>query len=258
MPFADIPGSVVHYELDGGGPGLALVHGAGGDAQRAFGNIVDSFHDSHTVIRPNLSGSGRTTDDGGELGLEIFAGQVSGAIEQAVDGPVDLLCFSLGAAVAVTVAATRPDLVRRLILVGGLPHTGGPHDKFNFDFWRDLYVADFDLFKRFATLQGFGPATLDIFGHEGLAASLKDEWPHGLSRQIVAAANADVRDLLPRITIPTLIIGFTGDQVAPIAGSRRLHAAVPGSRLVEIEGEGHMDWFANPARIVQLTKEFIA
>ena len=31
----------------------------------------------------------------------------------------------------------------------------------------------------------------------------------------------------------------------------------PGSRLVEVAGEGHMDWFADPSGLVKLTREFI-
>ncbi|MFC7713859.1 alpha/beta fold hydrolase [Nonomuraea recticatena] len=43
----------------------------------------------------------------------------------------------------------------------------------------------------------------------------------------------------------------------PVDGSRQLHAAIPGSRLIEIEDEGHMDWFADPTRLIDLTRAFI-
>ncbi|UFS99275.1 alpha/beta fold hydrolase [Nocardia huaxiensis] len=258
MPSVSLPGTVVDYAIDGDGPALVLVHGVGGDADRAFGNVVAPFAESRTVVRPNLSGSGATTDDGGPVTVDHLVAQVAGTIRATASEPVDLLGFSLGAAVAAATAATHPELVRRLILVGGLVHTAGPRDRFTFDFWLDLHDADFELFKRFAAIQGFSPALLDAFGHEGLAASLKDAWPHGLRRQIEAATRLDVREHLPAVAAPTLVIGFTGDQVAPIAGSRALHAGIAGSRLVEIADEGHMDWFADPSRIVALTKEFLS
>ncbi len=258
MPFVSTPDSTVHYEVEGTGPGLVLVHGVGGDAERAFGNVVQPFRDRHTVIRPNLAGSGQSMDSAEQLSVELFAEQVAATAQAAAEGPVDLLGFSLGAAVAAATAATRPELVRRLILVGGLAHTTSPRDQFNFAFWRDLLTTDFTLFKRFAALQAFSTPLLNGFGHEGLAHALDDEWPPGLARQIDAAARVDVRGLLSRIEVPTLVIGFAGDQIAPIEGSRELHAGIGGSRLVEIEGEGHMDWFADPGQIVKLTQEFLA
>lgn len=81
-------------------------------------------------------------------------------------------------------AAEHPELVRRLVLVGGLAHTTGPRDALNFSFWRDLIAADIHLFKQFGTLQAFSPAVLDAFGHEGLAASLQDDWAPGTARQL--------------------------------------------------------------------------
>ena len=265
MPFTPARDTLVHYELDGQGPGLALVHGAGGDAEKVFGGVVGHFTDDRTVIRPNLSGSGQTKDDGGELSVELIAAQITAAIEDATatagdggGGPVDLLGFSLGAVGAAAVAATRPDLVRRLVLVGGWAHSSGPRDRYYFETWRKLLATDRELLKRFSALTGFSSAALDRFGHEGLAQSLADAWPpEGIGRQIDLCGQADIRQLLPSISAPTLVIALGGDAMIPAEGSRQLHRAIPGSELVEIEGEGHMDWFADPTRVVQLTRDFL-
>jgi pimeloyl-ACP methyl ester carboxylesterase len=256
MPLVAVAQGTVHYKVDGEGPGLVLVHGVGGDADRTFGNFFHHFAD-HTVVRPNLSGSGLTTDNGGDLTLELLAEQVVAAAQDAADPPVDLLGFSLGAVVASVVTATRPDLVRRLILVDGFAHTTGPRDAFNFALWRELLAIDLGLFKRLVLLQGFSSALLDVLGHEGLAAAVAEEWPPGLARQVAVSAEMDIRALLGKIQAPTLVIGHTGDQAAPIEASRQLHAGIAGSRLVEIEGGGHLDWFAHPDQVVRLTREFI-
>ncbi|MEV4163221.1 alpha/beta fold hydrolase [Nonomuraea dietziae] len=258
MPFLPVRDTDVHYEAEGQGPGLVLVHGTGGDADKVFGNVVHHFSATRTVVRPNFSGSGQTTDDGTELTVDLITDQVAAVTRQAVRGPVDLLGFSLGAVAAAAVAATHPELVRRLILVGGWAHSTAPRDRFYFETWRKLLDTDRELFKRFSTLTGFGPATLNAFGHQGLAHSLADEWPPpGIGRQIDLGAKVDIRGLLPKITAPTLVIGLAGDNMIPVDGSRQLHAAIPGSRLVEIEDEGHMDWFADPTRLIDLTRAFI-
>ncbi|GAA2390103.1 alpha/beta fold hydrolase [Nonomuraea africana] len=257
MPFTSVRDTDVHYEVEGQGPGLVLVHGTGGDADKVFGNVVHHFTATRTVVRPNFSGSGQTVDDGAELSVDLIAEQVATATREAVRGPVDLLGFSLGAVAAAAVAATHPDLVRRLILVGGWAHSTGPRDTFYFETSRKLLDTDRDLFKRFSALTGFSPAALDSFGHQGLAQSLDDAWPPpGIGRQIDLGAQVDIRALLPSITAPTLVVGFAGDNMIPLEGSRQLHAAIPGSRLVEID-EGHMDWFADPTRLIALTRDFL-
>ncbi|GAA2100909.1 alpha/beta fold hydrolase [Streptomyces albiaxialis] len=258
MPFTAARNTRVHYELDGQGPGLALVHGAGGDAEKVFGGVVGHFSDSRTVIRPNFSGSGLTEDDGGELSVELIADQITAAIRDASDGPVDLFGFSLGAVGAAAVAAAHPELVRRLVLVGGWAHSTGPRDRYYFETWRKLLATDRELLKRFSALTGFSPGMLDKFGHEGLAQSLADAWPPaGIGRQIDLCGQVDIRPLLPAITAPTLVIGLAADAMIPVEGSRELHKAISGSRLVEVEGEGHMDWFADPTRIIALTRDFL-
>ncbi|MFI7641477.1 alpha/beta fold hydrolase [Nonomuraea sp. NPDC049400] len=258
MPFTRASNTRVHYEADGQGPGLVLVHGIGGDAEKVFGNVVDHFADTRTVIRPNFSGSGQTEDDGGELSVDLIADQITAAIRDASDDPVDLLGFSLGAVGAAAVAAANPDLVRRLVLVGGWAHSTGPRDRYYFQTARKLLDTDRELFKRFSALTGFSAAALDRFGHDGLAQSLADAWPPaGISRQIDLGLRVDIRPLLPAITAPTLVVGFADDAMIPLEGSRQLHEAIAGSHLVEIAGEGHMDWFADPSDLVELARDFL-
>ncbi|HEX9435616.1 MAG TPA: adenylate/guanylate cyclase domain-containing protein, partial [Candidatus Limnocylindria bacterium] len=50
----------------------------------------------------------------------------------------------------------------------------------------------------------------------------------------------DVRGILGSIRVPTLVIGKTGDPLLPPGCAKDLTARIPGARLVEIEGEGHL------------------
>jgi 3-oxoadipate enol-lactonase len=62
----------------------------------------------------------------------------------------------------------------------------------------------------------------------------------------IALADADTRDVLPTVTVPTLIIAAEQDRVVPPARARELHAAIPGSRLVMIENAGHLPCVEQP------------
>jgi pimeloyl-ACP methyl ester carboxylesterase/DNA-binding SARP family transcriptional activator len=53
------------------------------------------------------------------------------------------------------------------------------------------------------------------------------------------SAEMDVSDILPTISVPTLVLHRTGDQIVPVALGRELAAKIPGARLVELEGVDH-------------------
>ncbi|MGI5286041.1 alpha/beta fold hydrolase [Nonomuraea polychroma] len=77
MSIATHSAGPVHYGRAGSGPGLVLVHGTGGDAQTNWAHLVPGFTDIRTVITPDYAGSGQTADPGGELTLDLLAGQVA-------------------------------------------------------------------------------------------------------------------------------------------------------------------------------------
>jgi class 3 adenylate cyclase len=56
------------------------------------------------------------------------------------------------------------------------------------------------------------------------------------------AYETDVRDVLPQVQAPTLVIHFTGDQVDPIEGARYMASHIPGAILVEQPGNEHPWW----------------
>ena len=54
-----------------------------------------------------------------------------------------------------------------------------------------------------------------------------------------ATTRFDATSRLSQATAPVLIVHGTSDHVAPLAMARRMHALIPGSRLVLIDG-GHL------------------
>jgi pimeloyl-ACP methyl ester carboxylesterase len=52
-------------------------------------------------------------------------------------------------------------------------------------------------------------------------------------------ADADLRDVLPRINVPTLLLYGDRDARSPVEVGRALHEQIPGSSLVILPGVGH-------------------
>lgn len=257
MATVSVDDATVYYTTAGEGPGLVLVHGTQGTGETNWAHLTDRFTDVRTVVAPDYAGSGRTTDDGGELTVEKLSDEVAAVAEAAVDGPVDMVGFSLGAVVAAATAARRPDLVRRLVVLAGWPHGDNARHRLNFELWRDLESIGFPLFNRFATLTGFTDDYLRELGDVGIAEALAIAVPQpGLARQIDLDLRADIRELLPKITAPTLVVGFTRDQMVPVEGARQLHAAIQGSTYAELD-TGHLAIYEKPDELTTLIRDFI-
>ncbi|HZU56987.1 MAG TPA: alpha/beta hydrolase [Actinocrinis sp.] len=267
MPTVAADGATVHYTATpqtagDQRPALVLVAGTGLDAQLNFGHLLDAFTASHTVYLPDYAGSGLTVEPQGPLTVELLAGQIAAVAEEAArqcgGEPVDLLGYSLGAVVAAAVAALHPHLVHRLVLVAGWP---GPHDarqQLSFEVWRRLERTDHDLFTRFLQLSCFSAPFLSAIGEEGLAQLIANAPPitEGMRRHIDLDGRADLRDLLPKITAQTLVIGLTRDQVVPVEQARLVHEAIAGSRFTEIDS-GHLVVFERPQELVAEVQAFL-
>jgi class 3 adenylate cyclase len=66
----------------------------------------------------------------------------------------------------------------------------------------------------------------------------------------------DIREILPSIRVPTLVIHRT-DDVIPVEGARWLAARIPGARYVELPGDDHWPWITDPDEIVEEIEEFL-
>jgi pimeloyl-ACP methyl ester carboxylesterase len=69
-------------------------------------------------------------------------------------------------------------------------------------------------------------------------------------------AEADQRDLLPRIKVPTLLIWGELDVRSPLHVARQFEEAVPDTQLVVIPETGHVSNLEEPERVNEAVREF--
>ena len=70
------------------------------------------------------------------------------------------------------------------------------------------------------------------------------------------ALEFDIRDVLPSIHVPTLVIHRTGD-VLQVEGARWLATQIPDARFVELPGDDHWPWITDPDEVVDEVEEFL-
>ncbi|RFA11759.1 alpha/beta hydrolase [Subtercola boreus] len=111
-------GTTIAYSVfPGAGPTVVILHGLAGSS-REFVPTAEALT-GREVILVNQRGHGRSTQAPADTSREAFVGDVVEVIETETSGQVDLVGQSMGAHTAMLVAALRPDLVRRLVLLEG-------------------------------------------------------------------------------------------------------------------------------------------
>lgn len=88
---------------------------------------------------------------------------------------------------------------------------------------------------------------------EEMAADVR---PESLGRSVSVMADADQRELLPQITVPTLLIWGELDARSPPSIARRFEDAIPDSELVVIPGAGHESNLERPERFNDAVRVF--
>jgi len=90
---------------------------------------------------------------------------------------------------------------------------------------------------------------------DAIAADVRRE---SLRVALAAMADADLRDVLPRIAVPTLLLWGECDARSPLNVAREFARAIPHAELVTIPGAGHMSNLERPEEFNAAIRAFCA
>lgn len=119
---------------------------------------------------------------------------------------------------------------------------------------RTSTMAPSELVSRWLPELVTGAAPPDL-AHE-LASIMSEFHPVGLRLMAYAMAEADLRDVLPRISVPTLLLWGEADERSPLSIAEHMRTAIPGARLAVIPEAGHDSNIEQPARFSAEVREF--
>lgn len=243
--YVDVAGTRLAYDTHGSGPALVFLHA--GIADRSMWQPqIEEFADSFRVVTPDARGFGDTPVGPAPFSRRDDLGAVldHAGIEKAI-----LIGCSIGAGFALDFAIERPERVAKLVLVGVTPAGfDGPDDAALIEAWPkiDALIAAGDLESA-----GRMEARLWVDGPRRTEGSA----PHWLSERVVEwsipinsvtdwgdSVQLDplAMERLDEVLVPTLVIVGLEDAEVVLAGCRATAAAIPGARLVELEGTAHL------------------
>jgi pimeloyl-ACP methyl ester carboxylesterase len=91
-----------------------------------------------------------------------------------------------------------------------------------------------------------------------LAAIMSEIRPAGTRVMAQALAEADLRDALPRIAVPTLLLYGDADARSSLDVARALHSSIPGSKLKVLPGLGHECYLEAPELFETEVRAFLS
>lgn len=250
--------ATIGYRDEGQGPALVLIHGTGGDGEANWGGVVEHLP-GRRIIRPDYAGSGLTSDPATRLTLDHVADQVLAAVDHAGVDTFDLAGFSLGAAVAIRIAARHPGRINRLVSLGGFASGGDPRSVMMFDHWIELAQRDPGILARLMLLTGFSPDFVAGMGDlDAAVVTMVDtmNWS-GVALQAELDKAIDITADLEAVSAPTLVLGNRRDQMVAPSASIALANGIAGARLDWIDGP-HLSPMEMPEAVAAALTGFLA
>ncbi len=240
---------------------MVLLGGFVGGAEATWRHQIEALSGSHTVVAWDLPGSGESSEVPETFRLPDYADCLAGFVSVLKLDPSIVVGLSFGGALALELFRRHRSRVRGLFLAGAYAGWAGslPPEavqsrlRVSLDASR-LSPAEFVSTMLPSMFSASAPADLAAEFAASLATSYH---PPGFRVMARAAAEADLRDVLPTINVPTVILHGDLDVRAPREVAEALHAAIPGSRLTVLAGVGHASCVEAPERFTAELQEFL-
>jgi class 3 adenylate cyclase len=99
------------------------------------------------------------------------------------------------------------------------------------------------------------PSADESFARWWMARARAAASPGSARDLVVMNSQADIRDVLPTVQAPTLVIHRAGDRDARVEEGRYIAAHIPGARFIELPGDTHVP-FWQPDDVIDEVEEF--
>ena len=257
MAETQVDGKRAFYTTGGKGwepglPLLVLVHGAGGTQTVWINQSRAIAHNGWNVAAMDLPGHGYSEDAEGMDSLEAYAAWVGRLITALGAQRAVVAGHSMGAGIALTLAATQPEQVVGLILLGTRAEMEVAPMLLKDTAENPVRAA------QFITAHGHSQAT-----QLGLAP-VPGNWMMGSTQALIEACGAEVLhrdfvasnqwaggDYADKVACPTLVITGAQDRMTPARMGKQLAEAVPGAAYEEVPAVGHFLMSEAPRHVLK-------
>ena len=234
---------------------ILFIHGFPFD-----GTMWDHQRDAgFPMLAPDLPGFGKSTAPSpASPSIEAYADAVLQIIRQQKEKPI-VAGLSMGGYILLALLRQHAAELAGAILIDSRAEADTPEARAN----RLNSIEDIRAHGTANVINGLmarllAPNATDAVKAETRAIMERQSPTAVIVAQSAMANRRDQADLLPQLKLPTLIIVGEKDIMTPPSAARAMHAAIPGSQLIEIPDAGHMSPMENPPAVNAALREFAA
>ncbi len=260
MPYLTVKDLTIHYEIEGYGKPLIILHGMGNNSQSWKKQLL-GLSENFTVIAWDAPGYGKSSDPKQEIKeFSQFADILKGFIEKLNYQSVTLLGHSMGSAIALDFSYRFPEMVERLIISdatrGAAALSAEENDRKLAVRLNNIDTLDpEDIAKqRVKELLSPNPDPEVKKEAERIMSQVR---PMGYRSVAYSLFHLNQMDLLSSISVPTLVICGELDKVTPVSESQVFHQQIPNSKFVTIPGTGHLCYQEDPDSFNRIVADFL-
>ncbi len=258
MEHVEVDGLRIAYRREGEGSPVVFLHGFFGD-HRVWRHQLE-LADEFTVVAWDAPGCGGSSVPPQSFRMPEYSDALATFIQALGLGRPHVVGNSFGGTLALELAARHPSIPRSLVPADGYAGWSGSFPAEIVAERLSQSLPDLELPPEQVVakwIAGFVTTSAPPSVIDELGAIISDFDPHGMRVMIRALAEADLREALSRIAVPTLLIWGEEDVRSPLSVARDLHSRIPGSRLVAIAGAGHLSHVEAPERFNAEVRTFL-
>ena len=262
----------LHVETQGSGAPLLLIHGWGMHGGM-WGGVAERLAEHFRVLAVDLPGHGFSAGRGssrhdGDVGMnpDLHIDTIVDELAAQFSEPLSVCGWSLGGQIALRWALRHPQQIDRLVLVASTPcfvrRPGwecGMAQETLAGFAAALQQDYALTLRRFLALQVRGSERERelLAALRGALSSRGEPDMRALQAGLEILRDCDLRDALPDIRQPALVVCGERDTLAPPEASHYLAVQLPDARLAEIKGAAHAPFLSHPEIFVECVCDFL-
>lgn len=250
--YININGLNINYTDEGNGTPVLFLHGWGSSIL-PFSNLINTLKESHRVIAFDFPGCGKSDTMKEPWNIDDYCDFVLEFLKELKVENAVIIGHSHGGRVALKLVGENRLFPPKVVLIdsAGLIPKKSLKQK--------LRARTFKCIKKVLLLpiiKNFSGSLLEKarthFGSADYNAA-----PPVLRKTLVNVVNVDLRDLLPNIKCPTLLIWGENDTATPLSDAQIMEKLIPDSGLCVIKDGGHFSFLDSPYEASAILKSFL-
>lgn len=244
----------VNYIKEGEGKENVLILEGWGTNIETYRVLIDSLKTYSTVYCFDMPGFGKTDEPKKSYTLEEYVDLTIKFVESQGIKELSLIGHSNGGKVIIKMMAEKdlPFKVNKIVLIGsaGIVHEKTAKQK--------RKIKMFKLGKKFLSLKVvkfFFPNALENLKKKSGSADYRSATPV-MRETLVRLVNTDVRDCLPKIKAPTILIYGEYDTATPATDGELMSKMIPDAGFIKVNGATHYVFLEYPVYVNNIIKTF--